>query len=274
MLAIAKRREQLTQESLTHKKLEKSLNKTLKEARRANKDKDLFLTNMSHELRTPLNAILGFSESLKLDYYGDLNEKQMQYIDNIHNGGEFLLKLITDLLHLSNVQEGKVEIFPENINLMYLVNKTIPLLNEIVKQINVSLVLENNLSVDNNASASVEVDQVRVAQILINLVSNAVKYGDRKSNIKLKIEDLDDAYFRLSVADKGTGIPKDQFDNIFKPFNRASADKEKVEGIGVGLSIAKQLIEEMNGRIDFSSSYGEGSIFWVDLPKSEQRQLV
>lgn len=274
MLTIAKRRNQLITESFKHKELEDSLVQTLEKAQIANNEKDLFLTNMSHELRTPLNAILGFSESLKLDYYGALNKKQTEYIDNIHSGGEFLLKLITDLLHLSNIQEGKVEITPTNTNLFHLMDKTTPLLNEIVGQIDISLDIENNLAKNKTASARVFVDQIRVAQILINFVSNAVKYGDRTSNIKLSLDELDDNFFRLSVSNKGPGISPDQYNNIFKPFDRAGADKKKIEGVGVGLSIAKQLIEDMNGKIDFSSEIGNGSTFWIDIPKSEQRQLI
>lgn len=274
MLTIAKRRNQLIIESLKHKKLEKTLIRTLEEAQIANNDKDLFLTNMSHELRTPLNAILGFSESLKLDFYGELNKKQLDYINNIYSGGEFLLKLITDLLHLSNIQEGKVEITPSNINLFDLIDKTKPLMNEIVGQIDVILEIENNISESKSKSTSVYVDQIRVAQILINFVSNAVKYGDRKSNIKLSIDDIDDSFFRLSVKNNGAGINPDQYDNIFKPFDRAGADRNKIDGVGVGLSISKQLIEDMNGRINFSTEVDKGTIFWIDVPKSEQRQLI
>jgi signal transduction histidine kinase len=274
MLTIAKRRNQLISESRKHKKLEKSLVETLEKAQLANNEKDLFLINMSHELRTPLNAILGFSESLKLDYYGNLNKKQLEYIDNIHSGGEFLLKLITDLLHLSNIQEGKVEITPTNINLFHLIDKTTPLLNEIVGQINVSLDIESNIDQNKTTSASVYVDQIRVAQVLINFVSNAVKYGDRTSDIKLSLDEIDDCFFRLSVTNKGKEIMPDQYDNIFKPFNRADADEKKIDGVGVGLSIAKQLIEDMNGTIGFSSKIDEGSVFWIDIPKSEQRQLI
>ena len=274
MLTIAKRRNQLISESRKHKKLEKSLVETLEKAQLANNEKDLFLTNMSHELRTPLNAILGFSESLKLDYYGNLNKKKLEYIDNIHSGGEFLLKLITDLLHLSNIQEGKVEITPTNINLFHLIDKTTPLLNEIVGQINVSLDIESNIDQNKTTWASVYVDQIRVAQVLINFVSNAVKYADRTSDIKLSLDEIDDCFFRLSITNKGKEIMPDQYDNIFKPFDRAGADKKKIDGVGVGLSIAKQLIEDMNGTIGFSSKIDEGSVFWIDIPKSEQRQLI
>ena len=274
MLTIAKRRNQLISESRKNKKLKKSLVETSEKAQLANNEKDLFLTNMSHELRTPLNAILGFSESLKLDYYGNFNKKQLEYIDNIHSGGEFLLKLITDLLHLSNIQEGKVEITPTNINLFHLIDKTTPLLNEIVGQINVSLDIESNIDQNKTTSASVYVDQIRVAQVLINFVSNAVKYGDRTPDIKLSLDEIDDCFFRLSVTNKGKEIMPDQYDNIFKPFDRAGADEKKIDGVGVGLSIAKQLIEDMNGKIGFSSKIDEGSVFWIDIPKSEQRQLI
>lgn len=274
ILTIAKKRNQFLRERFRHKKLEKSLSETLKKAQVANQEKDLFLTNMSHELRTPLNAILGFSESLKLDYYGDLNKKQLEYIDNIHSGGEFLLKLITDLLHLSNIQEGKVEITPENINLLHLIEKTTPLLNEIVGQINVVLDIDNKLNDSIKKSASVYIDQIRVAQILINFISNAVKYGDGTSNIILTINEVDDFYIRISVANNGQGIEAKHYENLFKPFNRAGAENSIVDGVGVGLSIAKQLIEDMNGKIDFTSEIGKGSVFWIDVPKSEQRQLI
>ena len=272
ILTIARRRSQLELESAKHKSLEGQLTEVLSKAQNANEEKLQFLTNMSHELRTPLNAILGFSESLKLTYYGEINKKQTEYVDNIHGGGELLLKLITDLLHLSNIDEGTVEIELEDVNFTLLVDKTIPLLHEIVGHDNSRFLLNNHIR-DEQKSSSVHIDQIRAKQILINFVSNAVKYSDEDTEIIMNIDDWDDNFFRISVADQGMGIKREQYENIFQPFNRAGNDSSKIEGIGVGLSIAKNLIEKMGGKIGFNSEVGVGSTFWINVPKSKQRQL-
>tara|TARA_R110002096_G_scaffold416576_2_gene619381 strand:+ start:210553 stop:211995 length:1443 start_codon:yes stop_codon:yes gene_type:complete len=272
ILTIAQRRNQLLSESLKHKELERNLERVLEVAQAANEEKNLFLTNMSHELRTPLNAIIGFSESLKLKYYGELNEKQYEYVDNIYGGGELLLKLITDLLHLSNIEEGKVDIFLEDVNLNDLLTKTLPLLQEIVGKDSDRLKINNQIS-NTEIATTVYIDQIRTKQILINFVSNAVKYSENDKEVLLELVDYDDDYYRISITDHGVGIEEDQYENIFLPFNRAGIDTTTTEGIGVGLSIAKNLIEEMKGRVDFVSKFGEGSTFWIDIPKSKQRQL-
>ncbi|MBL4603406.1 MAG: hypothetical protein JKY84_11720 [Emcibacteraceae bacterium] len=272
ILTIAKRRNNLIFESKKHKKLEEELIIALEKAQFANEEKNKFLTNMSHELRTPLNAIIGFSESLKLRFYGELNQKQTEYVDNIYGGGELLLKLITDLLNLSNIEEGRVEIKLEEVNLQHLFAKTLPLLEEIVGHDNEKLIINDNIK-GTKISFAVILDQIRTKQILINFVSNAVKYSDKNSIVIIDIDDVNDQFFRISVSDQGMGIAEDQYENIFKPFNRAGNDKSNVEGIGVGLSIAKNLIEVMKGKIGFRSEVGIGSTFWIDIPKSKQRQL-
>ena len=272
ILPIAQRRNQLQVESVKHKELERNLEIVLAEAQKANEEKNLFLTTMSHELRTPLNAILGFSESLKLTYYGDLTEKQYEYVNNIYGGGELLLKLITDLLSLSNIEEGKVDIVLEDVNIKDLLKKTLPLLHEIVGKDTNRLKVTNHLP-KMGTLQPVYIDPIRTKQILINFVSNAAKYSENNKDVHLDLIDFDDDYYRISVKDFGLGIKEEQYGNIFLPFNRAGIDKKSTEGIGVGLSIAKNLIEKMDGRIDFSSQYGHGSTFWVDLPKSKQREL-
>lgn len=273
LLVVAARRSQLQKESEIQKSLEHSLSVALEAAEKANDEKDKFLENMSYELRTPLNTILGFSESLKLDYYGELNERQMEYIDNIHSGGNFLLKLITDLLHLSNVAEGKVEIVSDHVSLLSLVNNTMPLLNEIVRNIDADIVVHNNISDENKKTATIFVDQLRVSQILINLVSNSAKYGDKKSDIIMTLSEPDEDHYRISITDKGHGISASHQNTIFAPFDRAGHDTSKIEGVGVGLSIAKQLIEDMHGKIDFKSIVGVGTSFWIDVPKTDKTKL-
>lgn len=272
ILAIAKRRNQLIAENIIFEELEKTLTITLTNAQIANEEKANFLTNMSHVLRTPLNAIIGFSESLKLEFYGTLNIKQTDYANNINEGGQLLLKLITDLLNLSNIEDGKVEITLEEINLNHLINKTKPLLNEIISHSNVSLIINNKLNEDCIFPCAL-VDQIRTKQILINFVSNAVKYGNKNGTITVELNDFDQDYFRISVQDEGVGIAQDQYENIFKPFNRAGSEKTNIEGIGVGLSIAKNLVEQMHGSIGFSSKIDVGSVFWINIPKSKQRNF-
>lgn len=273
ILTIARKRNELTQESRIHKKLAASLNDVLVKAQAANNEKNAFLANMSHELRTPLNTIIGFSESLKLEYYGTLNEKQKEYLGYINGGGEYLLRLVADLLHLSKIEEGKIDIILENINLNKLINQTLPLLNEIIIGEDNNIILIDNVGLSSPKITTINIDKIRVKQILINLVSNAVKYGNEKSSVTLTIDDLDATFFRFSVSDQGDGIEKSQYKNIFKPFNRAGKKNSNIEGVGIGLSISKQLIEDMNGKIDFKSEVGVGSCFWIDIPKTPQRSL-
>lgn len=272
ILTIAERRNKLLADIEVNKALENNLEEILEEAKAANEEKNQFLANMSHELRTPLNTIIGYAESLRLGFYGELNKKQKEYVENITSGGELLLKLIMDLLNLSDVEEGKVDIVVEEVNITRLFEKTLPLLKEIVGKESNRLKIINSIR-DGQESTSATIDLIRTKQILINFMSNAVKYSERETPISIELKDLDDQYYRISVEDKGRGISENQKMNIFKPFNRAGIDNSQVEGIGVGLSIAKSLIEEMQGRINFESTEGEGSIFWIDIPKSKQRRL-
>ncbi len=272
ILIIAEHRNKLITELKLNQALEHDLEETLEKAKAANEEKNQFLANMSHELRNPLNIIIGYAESLRLGIYGTLNDKQTEYVENISGGGELLLKLITDLLNLSDVEEGRVDILLEEVNLVRLFEKTLPLLREITGKESSRLTVINKIPASKDAT-SASVDIIRIKQILINFMSNAVKYSDDDTPITLQINDHDEAYFRISVKDAGYGIPEEHKNSVFEPFNRAGIDENKVEGIGVGLSIAKSLIEEMKGRIGFDSKVGAGSTFWIDIPKSKQHRL-
>ncbi|WP_417320321.1 ATP-binding protein [Emcibacter sp.] len=241
---------------------EKDLIESKLSAEAANQAKSEFLSYMSHELRTPLNAVIGFAETLRLQVFGELNPKQREYVDHIHEGAALLLKLINDLLHLSRIETGAVDLDLQQCDVSEVVLDMIPMVQHLIRKKRVQL----HLSEIPRGVAQVRIDKVRLEQVLVNLVSNAVKYGHKNGNIWLSVEKKGHDQVRISVRDDGIGIAPGQFGNVFMPFNRAGMEQSGIEGTGAGLSIAKSLVEAMNGEIGFESTLGEGSCFWIDLP--------
>jgi signal transduction histidine kinase len=265
MLTIAKRRNQLISESRKHKKLEKSLVETLEKAQLANNEKDLFLTNMSHELRTPLNIIIGFSDALKLDITGPLNEKQRGFVENIHFAGNRLLNLINDLLDLSNIESGNLPPDLEKIRLRDLLSNHVKDLMRHANNYGITLNVIDDLD-EIEGLVYVHGNNDWIAQILMALTDNAAKYGNKNGNIWINAFQNDKDTIRITVKDEGHGIAENEIKNVFKPFNRAGVDSKAIEGTGAGLTIVKGLVDAMNGNIDFTTQYGSGTTFWIDLP--------
>jgi signal transduction histidine kinase/ActR/RegA family two-component response regulator len=225
----------------------------------ATKVKSEFLANMSHELRTPLNAILGFSGLLSEQLAGAMNDKQKRFLRNISEAGEHLLDLINDVLDLSKVEAGKLELRPEIL--------TLAVLLEPVNAAGRTAAQARGVLFETKepASAPLFLDPTRVRQVLFNLVSNAVKFTPGGGHVTLRaIIEGSDLHFE--VADTGIGIPAEARERVFGVFERFHERISDVAGTGLGLALTKSLVEQMNGSITFESEEGEGTTFHVRLP--------
>lgn len=228
----------------------------------ANRAKSEFLATMSHELRTPLNSIIGFSELLKEGIYGKLNGKQEQYVGNVVTSSKFLLNLINDILDLSKVEAGKIELVKEKISLPVTIGETIVLVKERASKHNVQIIQEFDPQL-----GDIEADKLRFKQILFNLLSNAVKFSKKEGGTVTITTKKDGDMAKFSVSDTGIGIKEDDMGKLFNDFAQASPEISKeYGGTGLGLVITKKLVELHGGSITVESKYGEGSTFTFYLP--------
>lgn len=222
--------------------------------------KSQFLANMSHEFRTPLNAIIGFTEVLQDQLPGPLNADQLEYLGDIHNGGVLLLRLINDVLDLSKVEAGRLELFYETFPIAQTVRETITTMRGLAekKRLAIRLALPPDLGL-------ITADQIRFKQILYNLLSNAVKFTDQ-GNVTVSAT-VEGEQLHLAIADTGIGILAEDMDRIFIEFSQVDASHtRRHEGTGLGLALSKRLVEAHHGRIWVESTFGVGSIFHVLLP--------
>jgi signal transduction histidine kinase/CheY-like chemotaxis protein len=233
-----------------------TINRRLEEATQA---KSEFLANMSHELRTPLNAILGFSDLLDEQLGGQIAERQRRYLRNIHDAGDHLLALVNDILDLSKVEAGRVELRPELASL-------VALLEPVVAAIGPAAVARGVVfEVDASDPTPLWVDPGRVRQILLNLLSNATKFTPAGGTVRLDAR-LDGRDLLLVVSDTGIGIPAERHDRVFGVFERPNEDRSDATGTGLGLALTKRLVELHGGSISFTSVIDEGTAFAVRLP--------
>jgi PAS domain S-box-containing protein len=235
---------------------EKTILKSKEEAEKANQAKSDFLSSMSHELRTPLNAILGFTQLLMYDK--TLNDKQQSHLSEINNAGSMLLELVNQILDLARIEKGHLHLSMEQVNIKDIFNECRSMVTPLIEQNNLSL------NVETETNGHVVADYTRLKQVMLNLLGNAIKYNTEKGSVSLKVLQKDTNIVRICVIDTGKGISEKQLDDIFQPFNRLNVGVN-IEGTGIGLSISKQLIEMMNGKIDVNSKVGEGSEFWIEL---------
>ena len=225
----------------------------------ASRHKSDFLANMSHELRTPLNAIIGFSEVLLERMFGEINAKQKDYLQDILSSGRHLLSLINDILDISKVEAGRMELQPGPTDLRFVLQNAASLVRERATRQGITVALDVDAAV-----GTIEADERRVKQILFNLLSNAVKFTPAGGRVTLTAARIDDAV-QISVHDTGIGIRSEDQDRIFEEFQQAGPGKA-VEGTGLGLALAKRFVEMHGGRIWVESAVGTGSMFTFTLP--------
>ncbi len=246
------------------KTAEDLLIKAKEDAEQANEAKSQFLSRMTHELRTPLNAVLGFAQLLEFDEDNPLSQLQKDSVEHIMKGGWHLLDLVNDLLDLNSIESGKVELQPESVDLLAHIQECIDVIQPLAQKRNItisSLVNECNCQY-------ITADPVRLKQILLNLLSNAVKYNKCGGSISLSCEKNAGGNVRVNVVDTGSGIPNKELPSLFEPFSGLYLKTYAIQGSGVGLTIAKHLVELMGGRIGVSSEPGKGSTFWFELQES------
>jgi signal transduction histidine kinase len=232
----------------------------------ANQHKSEFLANMSHELRTPLNAIIGFSEVLLEKIFGPLNEKQEEYLNDVFNSGHHLHSLINDILDLSKIEAGRMELDISEFDFPTTVKNATMLVKQRANRRGVEL----STDVDPRFGAVVA-DERMVKQILVNLLSNAIKFTPEGGKVAV-VAELTGGVTQISVTDTGTGISEEDQARIFEEFRQVGPDVHVREGTGLGLTLVRKFVELHGGKIWVESEIGRGSKFWFTIPDQAGRQ--
>jgi len=234
-------------------------------AEAANQAKSDFLANMSHELRTPLNHIIGFTQIVLDKSFGELNETQEEYLSDVEHSGIHLLSLINDILDLSKVEAGKLELDPSRVNLPDLLQNSLLMVQEKALQHSIQILIDIN-----GIPHTLEADERKLKQVIYNLLSNAVKFTPEGGKVSITAHICDSSGVEISVSDTGIGILPQDLDRIFSPFEQVENSKSRqYQGTGLGLSLTKKLVQIHGGKIwAESNGEGKGTTFKFTLPNS------
>jgi len=229
------------------------------DAERINEMKTEFLSTVSHELRTPLNAIMGFGQLLEMDLESTLSKQQKSNVTEINLASTHLLHLVNEILDLSAIESGNINLNIQKVDVCQVLRESVSLSKNMAEKHNVHI----SNQATNKVECYVHADAVRLLQIFLNLISNAIKYNTDGGDVLIAISPKQNMT-RINISDTGVGISNNDLERLFQPFERLGKPKE-IEGAGIGLMVTKELIESMNGRIGVNSTPGKGSTFWVEL---------
>ena len=248
-------------QDITAQKLSEVREQRMTEMEQATKMKDMFLANMSHELRTPLNAVIGYSEILSDELFGNLNEKQKEHLDRILASSKHLLALISDMLDLTKIEAGMLELHKAPFDIRLTIKDIRDICNEHIRQKAHSVRLEVPDELPYMFS-----DETRVKQVMMNLLMNAIKYTPNGGTIHISV-DNDEKEFKISVKDNGPGLTKEETEKVFDLFWQKDSTLSRTQGgVGLGLPISKRIVNRLGGRIRFESELGKGTNVWFTIP--------
>ncbi|MDH5749034.1 MAG: ATP-binding protein, partial [Rhodospirillales bacterium] len=253
-----------------NKEEEKILRQAMEAAEKANRAKTEFLSSMSHELRTPMNAIMGFAQLLEIDPEAPLTENQKSSVSSILKGGDHLLVLIDQVLELNKIEADKMTLSLEAVSARHAIDECLSLIAGRADERGVKIIDQTT----DGYLPTLSTDYTRFKQVLLNLLTNAIKYNREGGTVSLDCRPASDGMARIIVTDTGEGIPADKWDGLFRPFDRLGREAGEIEGTGIGLTISKKIIELLGGSIGFESEEGKGSAFWIDVPLSTVQELT
>jgi len=252
------------------KRDEEEIKKARREAEEANKAKSEFLSRMSHELRTPMNSILGFAQLMEM---GQLTPMHKKGVSHILTSGRHLLNLINEVLDISRIEAGRIILASEPVPLKKVILEMMDVVHPEASRRNISVMMESSPVQD----ITVMTDPQRFRQVLLNLINNAIKYNVEGGSVFIAIAGCKSVMpgeprVRISVQDTGPGIRQEDLEKLFIPFERIGAEKTSTEGSGLGLSVAKKIMDALGGKVGVDSIPGQGSTFWIEMPGNTDLQ--
>lgn len=234
------------------------------EAEQANLAKSKFLARMSHELRTPMNSILGFSQLMLLNKNLIRDEDQLENISQIYQSGTYLLTLINEVLDLAKVESGQIDLYIIDVPIVEVIDECLQLIKPQAEKSEIKIIPQYDCGLNQTVCA----DKTRLIEVLLNLLSNAIKFNRKKGSVTIRVGVGSSDMISIQIEDQGKGLTEEQISKLFQPMERLGAEFSDVEGTGIGLFISKILMSMMDGKIGVNSCPGQGSTFWIEIPKS------